>query len=133
MTKSSSSIKLGTIWQLGEHRLAFGDCRDPELLKRLFGKEKVNLLCCDIPYGIAAVESKREFSKLSKDKVIANDELQSDEQYRAFNRAWLKAVKPHLAKKNSAYVFNADRMVMDYVLRCYIPAAGGTSCDIRSR
>jgi len=111
MTKSSSSIKLGTIWQLGEHRLAFGDCRDPELLKRLFGKEKVNLLCCDIPYGIAAVESKREFSKLSKDKVIANDELQSDEQYRAFNRAWLEAVKPHLAKKNSAYVFNADKMV----------------------
>ena len=25
--------------------------------------------------------------------------------------------------------FSADRMVMDYVLRTYIPAAGGTSCD----
>ena len=25
--------------------------------------------------------------------------------------------------------FSADRMVMDYVLRSYIPAAGGTSCD----
>ena len=26
--------------------------------------------------------------------------------------------------------FSADRMVMDYVLNCYIPAAGGTSCDV---
>jgi starch phosphorylase len=25
--------------------------------------------------------------------------------------------------------FNADRMVMDYALQCYIPAAGGTSCS----
>ena len=27
--------------------------------------------------------------------------------------------------------FSADRMVMDYVLHCYIPAAGGTSSDMR--
>jgi len=29
--------------------------------------------------------------------------------------------------------FNADRMVMDYTLKCYIPAACGTSSDMRSR
>jgi starch phosphorylase len=27
--------------------------------------------------------------------------------------------------------FNADRMVMDYVEEGYLPAAGGTSCDMR--
>jgi starch phosphorylase len=27
--------------------------------------------------------------------------------------------------------FNANRMVMDYTLKCYIPAAGGTSSDMR--
>lgn len=111
MDKSKSSIKLGTIWQLGEHRLAYGDCRDAEFLKRLIGKEKVGLLCCDVPYGTAAVESKRGFSKLSKDKVIENDHLQSDPEYRAFNREWLEAIKPFLAKKNAAYVFNSDKMV----------------------
>jgi hypothetical protein len=26
--------------------------------------------------------------------------------------------------------FNADRMVMDYTLKCYIPAAGGTSSEV---
>jgi starch phosphorylase len=26
--------------------------------------------------------------------------------------------------------FNADRMVMDYALKCYVPAAGGTSSNM---
>ena len=26
--------------------------------------------------------------------------------------------------------FSADRMVMDYVQKCYVPAAGGTSSDM---
>jgi starch phosphorylase len=25
--------------------------------------------------------------------------------------------------------FNSDRMVMDYARQCYLPAAGGVSCD----
>lgn len=111
MSQSKNSVSPGTIWQLGDHRLAFGDCRDTALLKHLLGKDKINLLCCDIPYAVAAVESKRGFSKLSKDKEIANDHLQSDVAYRAFNREWLEAVKPFLAKKNSAYVFNSDKMI----------------------
>jgi starch phosphorylase len=27
--------------------------------------------------------------------------------------------------------FNSDRMVMDYVRRCYLPAAGGVSCGMK--
>lgn len=109
--KHAKSVKPGTIWQLGEHRLALGDSKDKELLARLVGSEKINLICTDVPYGTAAVESKRNFSKLSKNKVIANDHLQSDLEYRTFTREWLEAVKPYLAKKNAAYIFNSDRMV----------------------
>ncbi len=109
--KPKNLIKSGTIWQLGDHRLAYGDCRDKELVTKLIGKEKVNLLCCDIPYGIAVVESKREFSALSKDKIIANDQLQSDEEYRTFSKEWLETITPFLARKNSTYIFNADKMV----------------------
>ncbi|MBU6321298.1 MAG: site-specific DNA-methyltransferase [Patescibacteria group bacterium] len=111
MSPSKSSIKPGTVWQLGDHRLAYGDCRDAALLARLIGEEEIDLLCCDPPYAIAAVESKRGLSRLSKDKAIANDGIQSDAEYRAFNRAWLEAVAPHLTRKNAAYVFNADKMV----------------------
>lgn len=77
----------------------------------LIGIQKVNLICTDPPYGVAVAESKRNFRTLSKDKSIANDHLQSDDEYRQFSRAWLEAIAPHLAKKNSAYIFNADKMV----------------------
>jgi len=33
---------------------------------------------------------------------------------------------------HSRWRFNADRMVMDYTLKCYVPAAGGVSSDLRS-
>jgi len=110
-SKQEKSIKPGTIWQLGEHRLALGDARDKKLLTRLIGKEKINLICCDIPYAIAAVESKRGFGKLVKDKIIANDQLQSEREYKEFNRSWLETIVSFLTKKNSAYIFNSDRMV----------------------
>lgn len=109
--KPASSIKPGTIWQLGEHRLALGDCRDGELLHRLIGSEHIDLVCVDPPYAVAAVESKRDFHALSKDKTIAGDQLQSNEEYLAFTRAWLNAISLFLSKKNAMYIFNADKMI----------------------
>lgn len=104
-------LKYGTVWQLGENRLGYGDCRDSELLKKLLVKEKVDLICLDPPYAVAAVESKRGFQTLSKDKEIANDQIQSHAEYREFTRKWLEAISPHLARQNTAYIFNADKMV----------------------
>ncbi len=109
--KQKESPKPGAIWQLGVHRLAYGDCRDKNLLERLIGKEKINLVCCDVPYGVDVAASKRNFRTLSKDKDIANDQTQSNAEYRSFSREWLQAITPSLASKNSAYIFNADKMV----------------------
>lgn len=109
--KQQNSIRPGTVWQLGEHRLACGDCRDAGLLKKLMDGEKLALLCCDVPYGIAVVESKRGFQPLAKDKEIAGDHLQTDGEYAAFTAEWLEAIKPHLAARNAAYIFNADKMI----------------------
>jgi 16S rRNA G966 N2-methylase RsmD len=99
--KQKNLIKFGTIWQLGEHKLAYGDCRDPELLKKLIGKEKINLIALDPPFAVAVTESKRGFQTLVKDKAIANDHLQSDEEYKIFTQSWLDVIKPFLARKNS--------------------------------
>jgi len=44
-------------------------------------------------------------------------------------REWIKRMKRTI--RTLGWRFNADRMVMDYTLKCYIPAAGGTSSDIR--
>lgn len=110
--KLVSSPKPGTVWQLGDHRLAYGDCRDAQLLKRLIGSEKkIDLVCVDPPYGVDVAASKRNFRTLAKDKDIVGDQLQSDAEYRQFSKEWLEAILPYLAKKNSAYVFNADKMV----------------------
>ena len=39
-------------------------------------------------------------------------------------RGWIKRMKRTI--RTLGWRFNADRMVMDYTLRCYVPAAGGT-------
>jgi hypothetical protein len=40
---------------------------------------------------------------------------------------------PHEARDSDARGrFSADRMVLDYVRECYIPAAGGRSCDVKN-
>jgi starch phosphorylase len=44
-------------------------------------------------------------------------------------RGWIKRMKRTI--RTLGWRFNADRMVMDYVLKGYIPAAGGTSSEIR--
>jgi starch phosphorylase len=44
-------------------------------------------------------------------------------------RDWIKRMKR--AIRTLGWRFNAYRMVMDYTLKCYVPAAGGTSSDMR--
>jgi starch phosphorylase len=43
-------------------------------------------------------------------------------------RGWIKRMKRTI--RTLGWRFNADRMVMDYTLKCYIPAAGGTSSQM---
>jgi starch phosphorylase len=43
-------------------------------------------------------------------------------------REWIKRMKRTI--RTLGWRFNADRMVMDYTLQCYVPAAGGTSSDM---
>jgi glycogen phosphorylase len=44
-------------------------------------------------------------------------------------RGWIKRMKR--AIRTLGWRFSADRMVMDYTLKCYVPATGGTSSDMR--
>ena len=45
-------------------------------------------------------------------------------------RGWIKRMKRTI--RTLGWRFNADRMVMDYTLKCYVPAAGGTSSEIKT-
>lgn len=99
------------IFQLGSHLLACGDALDSETVNKLIGDRKISLILSDMPYGISVVESKMGFIKTHHKKPIANDQYQSEEEYKHFTSEWLKLVKSHLADKNSFYLFNADKML----------------------
>ncbi len=111
MKKLSNSIKYGDVFTLGDHVIACGDSRDKELVAKAVGSRKIKAVICDPPFGVALAGDGTNFKKLSKNKAIANDHIQSDEEYRVFTRDWIEAVKLHLARKNVFYIFNSDKML----------------------
>ncbi len=106
------------IYKLGSHFLINGDATSPELsgvINDVLLSNKINLLLCDVPYGVSYVESNSAVS--DKHKKIANDDMDNDEEYQRFTESWLNIVKPYLADINSFYIFNSDKM--------YIPLVNG--------
>ncbi len=107
-------IKPGDIFKLGEHYLGCGSSTDKEFVEQVIAKSgaagKIKMVLTDPPYGVAYVES--SFNKLGKEDVkkIANDHIQSEEEYALFTEAWLTAITPYLAHKNTIYIFNSDIM-----------------------
>jgi DNA modification methylase len=110
---SAKAIGSGDVFRVGDHVIACGDCRDKTLVEKAVdtAKSKIALVVADVPYGVAVAQSKRGFHTLAKDRDIAGDELQSDREYRKFTADWIEALKPSLARKNTFYIFNADRML----------------------
>lgn len=128
MKKSENSIKHGDVFQVGEHIIGCGDCRDEAFMKRVLGNHVIKAVIVDPPYGIAVTESKKGFSRMLKEKIILNDHLQSDDEYSAFTASWINPLKPNLARKNSFYIFNADRMI--FALRQGMIEAGLKFCQL---
>jgi len=66
--------------------------------------------------------------RVFRDEVIP---LYYQRDHDGLPRGWIKRMKRTI--RTLGWRFNADRMVMDYTLRCYVPAAGGTSSDMRAK
>lgn len=110
-TKQKSSIKYGDIFQIGDHILACGDAHDTTIVGRAIGKRIVSLVEADPPYGVLYAESKAGFSKVKVDRKILNDDIVSESQYAQFTKDWITPIIPYLARKNSFYIFNSDKML----------------------
>jgi len=104
-------FKKGIIYELGDHRLACGDCRDSSLVKELIGSNKISLILTDPPYGVSYIENKKGFCSVKKNIEIANDNIADESTYNQFTSDWLNAVKPYLSVKNACYIFNSDKMI----------------------
>jgi DNA modification methylase len=116
-------IKKGDLIILGEHKILCGDCSNAKNVKRLMGKEKIQLINCDPPYAISVVRSKKFLNgNTLRQRDIINDHEQTEEEYRAFTKKWLEAVKTYLDSKNAFYIFNSDKMI--FAMREGIKDAG---------
>ncbi len=109
---SKNVIKLGDIFQLGEHKLLCADATNEKLVRSLLGDNQIKLILTDVPYGVDLVERKKGFMKSkTKHEAIQNDQLQTDDQFQSFTKRWLHPIKNNLAGKNAFYIFNSDKMM----------------------
>jgi len=74
--------KLGDLYQLGPHRIICGDSQDPSVIKRLVGKNRIDMLYSDPPYNInldysSGIGGTRQYGGKTKDN-------KSNEEYRTF-------------------------------------------------
>jgi DNA modification methylase len=104
-------ITCGDIFRVGNHIIGCADARDVEFVDRVIGKAKIAAVIVDPPYAVNLVGAKMGFSKLAMPKKILGDEITSESAYTQFTKDWIAPVIPHLAAKNSFYVFNSDLMI----------------------
>lgn len=72
--------KPGDLYELGSHRLICGNSEDPEVIKKLVGKDKVSMINCDPIYNISYDYSK---GLGKKDKYYAKvEDTRSVEEYK---------------------------------------------------
>jgi DNA modification methylase len=95
--QQSAISKHGDVWCLGEHRLACGDCTDPDLVGALIGDAEPNLMVTDPPYGVSYDPAWRHRSGLNQSKRTGS--VRND--HRAdWREAW------RLFRGNIAYVWH---------------------------
>ena len=117
----------GDLWQLGDHRLICGDSTDPEIIKRLMGGEKADLLLTDPPYNVSLGQNAghplrpseaKQLHRRTDGLVIANDAWKNDEDFinfliKAFTTA-LGVMKPG----GVFYIWYADTQALNFRLAC---------------
>lgn len=99
--KAEPRVKLGEIWQLGEHRLMCGDSTNKEDVARLMNGNMADLVFTDPPYGM-----KKESQGIINDNLNFNDLLE-------FNKKWIPLSFKHTKYNGSWYCWGIDEPLMD--------------------
>ena len=99
--KNKTKIKLGEIYQLGEHRLMCGDSTNETDVTRLMHNQKADMVFTDPPYGM-----KKENEGILNDNLNYVDLLE-------FNKKWIKLSFEYLKEDNSWYCWGTPEPLMD--------------------
>lgn len=83
--KAEPRVKLGEIWQLGEHRLMCGDSTDADSVALLMDGQKADMVFTDPPYGVSIGDKNKALNSVQKagrcTENIANDNISVDDLY----------------------------------------------------
>ncbi len=84
-------VKLGDIWQLGEHRVICGDATEITVMDKLMQGEKADMVWTDPPYGVSYVGKTKDALTIENDSMGMNqlEEFLTE----AFNNIY-QATKP---------------------------------------
>jgi glycogen phosphorylase len=77
-------------------------------------------------HSVPSVQDERDHKALMDTLINQVVPLYYNRDASGLPRGWIARQKNAL--RSLAWRFNSDRMVMDYVMNCYLPAAGGLSC-----
>ena len=80
-------------------------------------------------HSVTAVQDERDHAALIDTLVNEVVPLYYDRDVNGLPRGWITRQKNAL--RTMGWRFNADRMVMDYVMNCYLPAASGLACEMK--
>ena len=112
--------KLGDIWQLGNHRLICGDSTDVNVIDRLMGGVKADMVFTDPPYGM-----KKESEGVLNDNLNYDDLLD-------FNRQWIPLTFGALKDNGSWYCWGIDEPLMDIYSNILKPMAKENKITFRN-
>ena len=83
--KTVHRVKLGEIWQLGEHRLMCGDSTDAASVALLMDGERADMAFTDPPYGVSIGDKNKTLNSVQPSgrctENIANDNISVDDLY----------------------------------------------------
>lgn len=102
--------KIGNIYQLGKHRLICGDSTDPEVVKKLVGEAKINMVYCDPVYNINL--SYKTGIGGTKNYGGSADDTKSEEEYESFIGKTIE---------NALSVCDKDAHIFYYCDQTYVP------------
>lgn len=68
---ADARVKVGDVWQLGNHRLICGDGTSIDTYDKLLGDEKIDLVWTDPPYGVAYVGKTKDALTIENDTLDA--------------------------------------------------------------
>lgn len=121
--EGETRVKLGELWQLGEHRLMCGDCTVKENVETLMGGQRAVLWSSDPPYGINHVDTSQEKGQSGGYSKIQNDDLQFDELKDFLEKVIRSCVDVGLSDNFAFYMWHAMKM-QSYAAAAAAAAAG---------